>query len=177
MKLLIQNVADATIVARVVNRDGLWFDGSRMRSKSASSPDRPGSPALRGNPRRTREEHSQETAQDYVELIADLIEESGEARIVDIARRLGVTHVTVGRTVQRLQRDGLVTAQPYRAIFLTAAGEKLARESRRRHEIVVAFLQSIGVPDAIAHSDAEGLEHHVSKETLAAFQRHLKKKG
>jgi DtxR family manganese transport transcriptional regulator len=134
-----------------------------------------GSPAIRGNPRRTREEHSQETAQDYVELIADLIDETGEARAVDLARRLGVTHVTVGRTIQRLQRDGFVTAQPYRSIFLTAAGEKLARESRLRHEIVVAFLKSLGVPDAVAQSDAEGIEHHVSKETLAAFQRHLKK--
>src|SRR5262245_4716913 len=150
-----------------------------MRSDSASSSKRrpSGAAAIRGNPRRTREEHSQETAQDYVELIADLIEETCEARAVDLARCLGITHVTVGRTIQRLQRDGLVTAQPYRAIFLTAAGEKLARESRRRHEIVVDFLKSLGVPDAVAQSDAEGIEHHVSKETLAAFQRHLKRVG
>jgi DtxR family manganese transport transcriptional regulator len=149
---------------------------AEMRSNSAPSKRRPsGDAAIRGNPRRTREEHSQETAQDYVELIADLIEETGEARVVDIARRLGITHVTVGRTIQRLQRDGLVTAQPYRAIFLTAAGEKLARESRRRHEIVVDFLKLIGVPDMVAQSDAEGIEHHVSRETLAAFQRHLKR--
>jgi len=147
-----------------------------MRSDSVPRKSRSeGSPAIRGNPRRTREEHSRETAQDYAELIADLIEQTGEARTVDLARRLGVTHVTVGRTIQRLQRDGLVTAQPYRAIFLTAAGQKLARESRRRHEIVVAFLKSLNVPDEVAHSDAEGIEHHVSKETLLAFQRHLKR--
>jgi DtxR family manganese transport transcriptional regulator len=149
-----------------------------MRSKSAPSKRRPsGAAAIQGNPRRTREEHSQETAQDYVELIADLIEETGEARAVDLARRLGITHVTVGRTIQRLQRDGLVTSQPYRAIFLTEAGQKLARESRRRHEIVVAFLKSLGVPGTVAQSDAEGIEHHVSKETLAAFQRYLTKVG
>lgn len=148
---------------------------AEMRSNSAPSKHRPpAAPAILGNPRRTREEHSQETAQDYVELIADLIEETGEARVVDLARRLGVTHVTVGRTIQRLQREGLVTAQPYRAIFLTPEGQKLARESRRRHEVVVAFLKSLGVPDSVAQSDAEGIEHHVSKETLAAFQRHLK---
>jgi predicted ArsR family transcriptional regulator len=55
--------------------------------------------------RRTRDEHAQETAQDYVELIAELIVEAGEARAIDLARRLGVTHVTVGRTIQRLQRE------------------------------------------------------------------------
>ena len=115
----------------------------------------------------------QETAQDYVELIAELIATSGEARVVDLARRLGVTHVTVGRTIQRLQRNGFVTAQPYRSIFLTEAGRLLAEESRRRHETVVNFLRSLGVPDLVAESDAEGIEHHVSEETLAAFQRHL----
>ena len=125
--------------------------------------------------RRTRDEHAQETAQDYVELIAELITGAGEARAIDLARRLGVTHVTVGRTIQRLQREGFVTAQPYRSIFLTPAGRRLAQESRRRHEIVVAFLRSLGIPETTAQSDAEGIEHHVSKETLKAFVKHLRR--
>ena len=124
---------------------------------------------------RTREENAQETAQDYAELIAELIAAAGEARVTDLARRLGVTHVTVNRTIRRLQRDGIVTAQPYRSIFLTPAGEKLSKEFRRRHEIVAGFLRSLGVPAAIAQADAEGMEHHVSKETLAAFLDHLRK--
>jgi DtxR family transcriptional regulator, manganese transport regulator len=132
---------------------------------------------LKGNPRRTREEHSQETALDYTELIAELISTTGAARVTELARRLGVTHVTVNRTIQRLQRGGLVRARPYRSILLTGAGWKLSKESRRRHEIVVEFLKSIGVPDAVAHSDAEGMEHHVSKKTLAAFIKHLKRRG
>ncbi|MBA3608914.1 MAG: manganese-binding transcriptional regulator MntR [Chthoniobacterales bacterium] len=123
--------------------------------------------------RRTREQHAQETAQDYAELIAELIAETGEARAIDLAHRLGVTHVTVGRTIKRLQRDGFVTAQPYRSIFLTETGRKLAEESRRRHEVVFDFLRSFGIPESIAHSDAEGIEHHVSKQTLAAFRKHL----
>ena len=127
-------------------------------------------------PRRTRQEHSQETAQDYVELIADLIGSTGEARVIDLARRLGVTHVTVGRTIQRLQREGLVTTQPYRSIFLTDSGRKLSEESRSRHQIVVAFLESIGVPAETARSDAEGIEHHVSDATLRTFIDHLKKR-
>ena len=124
-------------------------------------------------PRRTRQEHSQETAQDYVELIADLIGSTGEARVIDLARRLGVTHVTVGRTIQRLKREGLVTTQPYRSIFLTDSGRKLSEEARSRHEIVVAFLESIGVPAETARSDAEGIEHHVSDATLKIFMQHL----
>ncbi len=128
------------------------------------------------HPRRTREEHSHETAQDYVEIIADLIAATGEARVSDLARRLGVTHVTVARTIKRLQREGLVTSLPYRSIFLTASGRKLSAESRSRHETVVDFLKSLGVPAVVAQSDAEGIEHHVSQETLQAFTKHLRKK-
>jgi DtxR family manganese transport transcriptional regulator len=133
-------------------------------------------PPLARNPRRTRQEHAEETAQDYVEMIAELIDTTGEARVIDLARRLGVTHVTVSRTLQRLRRAGLITGLPYRSIFLTAAGKRLSDESRHRHEVVVEFLQSIGVPDAVAHSDAEGIEHHVSRETLASFEKHLRKR-
>ncbi|MGA2660579.1 MAG: manganese-binding transcriptional regulator MntR [Verrucomicrobiota bacterium] len=122
--------------------------------------------------RHTRKEHAMETAQDYAEAIADLGAIHGEARAVDLARRLGVSHVTVIRTVARLQRDGYVSTRPYRSIFLTDKGLRLADESRRRHEIVAAFLRALGVPDAIAQTDAEGIEHHVSPETLAAFERY-----
>ncbi|MGI8890126.1 MAG: manganese-binding transcriptional regulator MntR [Chthoniobacterales bacterium] len=128
------------------------------------------------HPRRTREEHSHEIAQDYVEIIADCIAATGEARVIDLARRLGVSHVTVARTIQRLQKEGLVTSLPYRSIFLTASGSKLSQESRTRHETVVKFLESLGVPAQVAHSDAEGIEHHVSEETLRAFVKHLRKK-
>lgn len=120
----------------------------------------------------TRREHANEIAEDYVEAIADLFEEVGEARVVDLAKRLGVTHVTVNRTVARLQNAGLVTSQPYRAIFLTEKGRALAIACKRRHETVVAFLRGLGIPERVAEMDAEGIEHHVSPETLSAFKRH-----
>ncbi len=95
--------------------------------------------------------------------------------MVDIARLLGVSHVTVVRTIARLQRDGLVTAKPYRAIFLTDRGKALAAHSHRRHSVVLRFLESIGVGDRQARIDAEGIEHHVSDETLRALERLLAK--
>lgn len=123
----------------------------------------------------TRREHASEIAEDYVEAIADLGSAHGEARVVDLARRLGVTHVTVNRTLSRLQRDGYVVARPYRAIFLTESGRALAAQCQQRHITVVAFLRSLGVPEKNAELDAEGIEHHVSPETLAAFERHLRR--
>jgi DtxR family transcriptional regulator, manganese transport regulator len=123
--------------------------------------------------RQTREAHRAETADDYVELVADLIDEQGEARSVDIAERLGVSHATVAKTLTRLQHQELIVRRPYRGIFLTDAGRRLAEQARERHRLVVAFLVSIGVSAETAHHDAEGIEHHVSEETLSAFKRFL----
>jgi len=120
--------------------------------------------------RKTREQHASETAQDYAEVIAELIEKCGEARATDVAREMGVSHVTVIRTVERLQRQGLVTTQPYRSIFLTDDGRKMAQQSRTRHQVVVDFLEALGVSAETAQGDAEGIEHHTSAETLAAMK-------
>ena len=118
-----------------------------------------------------RKAHETELIEDYVELIADLISAKGEARAVELAQRMGVTQATVGKMIRRMTEAGLVSSEPYRSIFLTAAGERLARESRERHIVVLRFLQALGVPEAIARRDAEGVEHHVSVETIDAMRR------
>src|ERR1039457_236864 len=135
---------------------------STHKSSGATRPAMPPAETFR----RSRRDRASETAQDYVEVIADLTAAVGEARVVDLARRLGVTHVTVNRTLARLPQAGFVNTKPYRAIFLTNAGHRLAGECKRRHETVVAFLRSLGVPEKAAEMDAEGIEHHVSPETL-----------
>lgn len=114
-------------------------------------------------------------AEDYVELISDLIAEMGEARLTDLADHMGVTHATASKVVQRLQRDGLVESRPYRSIFLTESGEAVAEMSRRRHQVVQDFLRALGIDELTAEADAEGIEHHVSEQTLAAFA-HLTEK-
>lgn len=150
---------------------------TRKKASRQRAPEPPDECALKADGhRRTRRAHAAETAEDYVELIADLITEAGEARVVDVARRLGVSHVTVVRTVSRLQREGLLSSKPYRAIFLTDEGRRLADRVRARHDTVVAFLRALGVPEEIAHIDAEGIEHHVSRETLAAFERFVSRR-
>lgn len=124
--------------------------------------------------RQVRAARQTEIMEDYVELIADLIDSTGEARSVEIARRLGVTNPTVARMIGRLRDAGWIEAQPYRAIFLTDEGRRIAEASRRRHQLVVETLTAIGVSEEAARADAEGIEHHVSEETLDAFERFLK---
>ncbi|MGD9668642.1 MAG: manganese-binding transcriptional regulator MntR [Hyphomicrobiaceae bacterium] len=115
--------------------------------------------------------------EDYVEMISDLMAEFGEARIADIAQRMGVTHPTATKAIARLKREGLANSRPYRGVFLTEEGAALAERVRSRHRVVVELLVSIGVPEETAEMDAEGMEHHVSETTLKAFKAHLRKKG
>ena len=127
--------------------------------------------------RQVREAHRRELIDDYVELISDLIREVGEARQVDMAARLGVSQPTVAKMLKRLATMGLIEMLPWRVVFLTAEGEKLAQESRERHQIVENFLLVLGVSPEIARRDAEGMEHHVSEETLDAFRLFTQKHG
>ena len=123
---------------------------------------------------RARNARSAALLEDYAELIADLLASAGEARPVDIARRLGVSHATVVKSIARLKREGLVTSRPYRGVFLTEAGLALADKARARHRLVVDLLVAVGVPLEAAESDAEGIEHHVSDVTLTSFDRYLR---
>lgn len=121
--------------------------------------------------RTTRAAHRDETAEDYVEAIAQLLDEQGEARVRDLVSMIGVSHVTVTRIVSRLQGEGLVSTEPHKPIVLTAKGRRLAMKMRRRHEVVQSFLIAIGVPAKQAQIDAEGIEHHVSDATVRAMKR------
>jgi DtxR family manganese transport transcriptional regulator len=126
---------------------------------------------------KARADNAAEAAADYVELIQDLIDEFGEARATDLASHMGVSHVTVSKGLQRLVKNGLVTYRPYRSIFLTEAGRELARDARERHVIVLKFLRSLGISETVAEQDAEGMEHHLSPETMAALRAYLEQLG
>ena len=112
-------------------------------------------------------------AEDYVEAIAEIIECNTICRSTDLAQLFSVTHATVNNTVSRLVRDGYVTTEPYQPLKLTRKGRALARKCRDRHKVVKAFLLAIGVSEATAIADSEGIEHHVSPETLKAMQQFL----
>ncbi|HAZ53447.1 MAG TPA: transcriptional regulator MntR [Franconibacter helveticus] len=127
--------------------------------------------------RQVREAHRRELIDDYVELISDLIREVGEARQVDMAARLGVSQPTVAKMLKRLASVGLIEQIPWRGVFLTAEGEKLAQQSRERHQIVENFLLALGVNPDTARRDAEGMEHHVSEETLEIFRHFSEQRG
>ena len=119
----------------------------------------------------SRNSHSDENTEDYLELINDLLNKRGEARIVDIATQLGIAQATANKTIQRLQKQGFVEKLPYRSIFLTPRGQAIAYKSKKRHNIVYNFLIKLGINKKTAKKDAEGIEHHVSGETLKKLEK------
>ena len=121
--------------------------------------------------KRTRSDHSTESAEDYVEAIAEIIAQQRTCRVEDLRKHFSVSHVTVSRILQRLQREGLVKKEAYRPVTLTSKGQRLAKASRERHEIVLQFLIKLGVSPRTAEIDAEGIEHHVSRETLTLMKK------
>ena len=79
--------------------------GAQPGCRTAQFPD---AETIREGFRQTREARRNALVEDYVELIADLIEDGNEARQVDIAARLGVAQPTVAKMLTRLFAEGLV---------------------------------------------------------------------
>ena len=125
--------------------------------------------------KKVRDAHKTENTEDYLEIIADLLNTSGEARIVDIANKLGIAQATANKTIQRLQNQGYLKKEPYRSIFLTLKGQEVASISKKRHIVVLTFLKNLGLDARTAEADAEGIEHHVSDKTLKKMEQFNKK--
>ncbi|MDA9633023.1 manganese-binding transcriptional regulator MntR [Pelagibacteraceae bacterium] len=125
--------------------------------------------------KKVRDAHKTENTEDYLEIIADLLNTKGEARIVDIASKLDIAQATANKTIQRLQNQGFVKKEPYRSIFLTLKGQEVASVSKKRHIIVLTFLKNLGLDARTAEADAEGIEHHVSDKTLKKMEQFNKK--
>ena len=125
--------------------------------------------------KKVRDAHKTENTEDYLEIIADLLNTSGEARIVDIANKLGIAQATANKTIQRLQNQGYVKKEPYRSIFLTLKGQEVASISKKRHIVVLTFLKKLGLDAKTAEADSEGIEHHVSDKTLKKMEQFNKK--
>lgn len=112
--------------------------------------------------------------EDYLERILELINTKGYARVVDIASSLGIAQASVTNMVQRLDTEGLLHYEKYRGLVLTTAGEQLAKNIARRHELLSEFFRLLGVDEETIYHDVEGMEHHISPPTIKAIE-HLTK--
>jgi Mn-dependent DtxR family transcriptional regulator len=108
--------------------------------------------------------------EDYLERILELINTKGYARVVDIARLLEISQASVTNMIQKLDTEGLLKYEKYRGLVLTTAGETLARNITRRHQLLTDFFKLLGLEDQVIYHDVEGMEHHISPPTLRAIE-------
>ena len=104
--------------------------------------------------------------EDYLEAVYELIQTKGYARPVEIAELLDIKTPSVTNMLQRLDKLGLVRYERYRGATLTVKGERLARFTQKKHLTLIKFLKIMGIEEATANLDAEGIEHHVHKSTI-----------
>lgn len=114
--------------------------------------------------------HTSSAVEDYLERILELINMKGYARVVDIAQRLQISKASVTNMVQRLDAEGLLKYEKFRGLVLTTAGEALALNITRRHQLLTDFLKLLGLDDEVIYHDVEGMEHHISPATLRAIE-------
>ncbi len=123
--------------------------------------------------KKARLQRQRELAEDYTEMIADLIALQGKVRVCDIAREMGISHVSVLKTIKRLTRDGYLMRDLHPLIDLTEKGKEMASFSKKKHLILSHFLRKLGISENIVATDVEGIEHYISPETLHALEEHL----
>tara|TARA_B100001287_G_scaffold218860_1_gene187784 strand:- start:467 stop:865 length:399 start_codon:yes stop_codon:yes gene_type:complete len=121
-----------------------------------------------------RNQNKNEILEDYVEAIQEISELKGDVKNADLAIHFGVSQATINKNLKRLISSKLATSEPYRSIFLTDKGKKLAAISKEKHNIVYQFLIKLGVSKKVAQYDSEGIEHHVSDETLKLMKNFSK---
>jgi len=104
--------------------------------------------------------------EDYIERIYWLIQDKGYARVSDIAEALNVHPSSVTKMVQKLDKDQYLIYEKYRGFILTAKGKKLGKRLVYRHELLEDFLKIIGVNKENIYRDVEGIEHHLSWDSI-----------
>ncbi len=104
--------------------------------------------------------------EDYIEQIYILIEDKGYARVSDIAENLSVHPSSVTKMVQKLDKDEYLIYEKYRGLSLTMKGKKIGKRLVYRHELLEQFLRVIGVKEEHIYEDVEGIEHHLSWESI-----------
>lgn len=163
--------------ARRRGRPGVGGQGGapgRRRRRGAKAAGGEGGGSRLDSIRAVHESESKKSStrtEDYLEVIAELVELKGYATTLDISRHMGVSAPSVTRMLQRLDESGHLEYEKYHGIRLTESGSRLAEAVRQKHGILLEFLEVLGVARDAADRDAEGIEHHLDEKTTRQLRK------
>lgn len=122
---------------------------------------------------RSAKSASSSRMEDYLEVIAELVEMKGYATTLDISRYMDVSAPSVTKMLQRLDDGGYLKYEKYHGINLTAKGSHVAETIRQKHGILLEFFEILGVGSETANQDAEGIEHHLNPKTIRQMRKFI----
>ncbi|MDH3192308.1 MAG: transcriptional regulator [Nitrosopumilus sp.] len=111
--------------------------------------------------------------EDYLEIIAELVELKGYATTLDISRYMSVSAPSVTKMLKRLDENGLLEYEKYHGINLTSKGTHIAEGIRQKHGILLEFFEILGIGDETANQDIEGMEHHLNTKTIKQLRKFI----
>jgi Mn-dependent DtxR family transcriptional regulator len=117
--------------------------------------------------------HSSTRKEDYLEIIAELVELKGYATTLDISRYMNVSAPSVTKMLQRLDESGFLEYEKYHGINLTSKGKEIANGIRQKHGILLEFFEILGVGFDTANQDTEGIEHHLNPKTIKQLRKFI----
>ena len=122
---------------------------------------------------KTKKTSSTISEEDYLEVIAELVELKGYATTLDISRFMNVSPPSVTKMLQKLDEKGYLEYEKYHGINLTDIGRQVADTIRRKHSILLEFFEILNVGKGIANQDTEGLEHHLNDKTIRRLRKFI----
>ena len=122
---------------------------------------------------KTKKTSSTISEEDYLEVIAELVELKGYATTLDISRFMNVSPPSVTKMLQKLDEKKYLEYEKYHGINLTDIGKQVADTSRRKHSTLLEFFEILNVGKGIANQDTEGLEHHLNDKTIRQLRKFI----
>ena len=111
--------------------------------------------------------------EDYLEVIAELVELKGYATTLDISRFMNVSPPSVTKMLQKLDEEKYLEYEKYHGINLTNMGKQVADTIRWKHSTLLEFFEILNVGKEIASQDTEGLEHHLNAKTIRQLKKYI----
>ena len=122
---------------------------------------------------KTRKVSSTTREEDYLEVIAELVELKGYATTLDISRYMNVSPPSVTKMLQKLDEKKYIEYEKYHGINLTKKGNQIANTIKQKHSILLEFFEILGIRGETANQDAEGIEHHLNSKTIRQLRKFI----
>ena len=116
-----------------------------------------------------------ESREDYLEAILQLINSNERHKSIDVAHKLGFSKPSVSIAIKKLKQEGLVIVLEDGTIDLTNEGRTIAEKTLEKHLYLTELFIKIGVDPIKAEEQACEIEHDITEDTFQKLKHFLDK--